>query len=51
VGQRGPSGVVIRFDIPDPFPIMEKCGADRILRLKKVCSTEIGLLGFAAPNR
>ena len=27
--------VVMRFDIPDPSPVMEKCGSDRMLRGKK----------------
>jgi len=27
--------VVMRFDIPDPSPVMEKCGSDRMLRTKK----------------
>jgi len=27
--------VVIRFDVPDPAPVMAKCGEDRMLRQKK----------------
>lgn len=27
--------VVMRFDIPDPAPVMEKCGADRMLRPRR----------------
>jgi len=26
--------VVMRFDIPDPAPVMEKCGEDRILKMR-----------------
>jgi hypothetical protein len=25
---------VMRFDIPDPAPVMEKCGEDRILKMR-----------------